>query len=84
MIKYERKYGKFNQALVYTHKGECLSCRTKGVAEYIEILERALDKACDELHDKQMSEAGINEKLHGFYPNFKNADEWKEWCMSDE
>ena len=83
MIKYEEKYGKFKQALVYTNKGECLSCRTKGVAEYIESLEKALDKACEELDDMQMSFCGIDEELHGIYPNFKNAEEWKEWCLEE-
>lgn len=48
------------------------------------ILEKALDKACKELHDNQMSEAGIDEDLHGIHPNFINAEEWKEWCMKGD
>ena len=47
-------------------------------------LEKALDKACKELHDNQMSEAGIDEDLHGIHPNFINAEEWKEWCMKGD
>lgn len=49
-----------------------------------EKLEKALDKACKELYDNQMSEAGIDEELHGIHPNFINAEEWKEWCMKGD
>lgn len=49
-----------------------------------ECLEKALDKACKELYDNQMSEAGIDEELHGIHPNFINAEEWKEWCMKGD
>lgn len=31
------------------NKNECLGCRTKGIAECIDTLEKALDKACEEL-----------------------------------
>ena len=58
------------------------SCFQDLILEHF-ILNDALDKACEELHDTQMSEAGIDEELHGFYPNFKNADEWKEWLLKE-
>lgn len=56
----------------------------KETLTYLEQYEKALDKACEELHDSQMSEAGIDEDLHGIYPNFINAEEWKEWCMKGD
>lgn len=50
MIKYFKdSKGRFKEAYVYTNKNECLGCRTKGIAEYIDTLEKALDKACDSL-----------------------------------
>lgn len=57
------------------------------INEYFEIieekerLEKALDKACEELNEWCLSCCGIDEELHGVYPNFKTKDEWKEWCM---
>lgn len=60
------------------------NCLVSNMARDIEKLEKALDKACKELHDNQMSEAGIDEDLHGIHPNFINAEEWKEWCMKGD
>lgn len=47
-------------------------------------LNKALDKACEELNEWCLSCCGIDEELHGSYPNFKTKDEWKEWCMEND
>lgn len=55
-----------------------------GISNYgkkIETLEKALDKACEELNEWCLCCCGIDEELHGVYPNFKTKEEWKEWCM---
>lgn len=57
---------------------------TNNQVEIIQKLEKAIDKACDEL-----------EKLEGYYMDSEeyihtesciqwNCLEWKEWCMKDE
>lgn len=59
------------------------NCLVSNMARDIEKLEKALDKACDELKEWCLSCGGIDEELHGVYPNFKTKEEWKEWCFED-
>ena len=63
-------------------KGELLDI--VGVMYYANKgLNKALDKACEELNEWCLSCGGIDEELHGVYPNFKTKEEWKEWCLKD-
>ena len=70
---YARKleeYCDYLEAIV--SKGDCVSHYEKK----IEVLEKALDKACEELENlsyvKGLGQVGMCYK------------EWKEWCMEDE
>ena len=75
MIKYFKdSKGKFKEAYVYTNKNECLSCRNKGVAEYIDTLEKALDKACEEL-------SRLNNDLDRRV--ITTPTYWKEWLLKE-
>ena len=48
-----------------------------------EKVNEALDKACEELNEWCLSCGGIDEELHGVYPNFKTKDEWKEYLLKE-
>ena len=54
-------------------KGDCVSHYEKE----IQILEKALDKACEELENFSYCTTDPGFELMSF-------DEWKEWCMKDE
>lgn len=47
------------------------------VITYCMDLEKALDKACNELEDFDMT---FND---GDFVDIKNKEQWKEWCMKD-
>lgn len=49
--------------------------------KYCDELEKALDKACEELHSKDLDEEKSN-----FIKQYTvwSKDQWKEWCMKDE
>lgn len=85
MIKKIEKYGRFKEAYVYTHKGECLSCGTKGVVEYIDTLEKALDKACEEVMYWTYSSFTVlkDDENYGIYPNFDEVKQWKEYFLKE-
>ena len=52
-------------------KGDCISHYEKK----IEVLEKALDKACEELENLSY--------VKGLGQVGKNFKEWKEWCLKD-
>ena len=90
MIKYFKDYkGRFKEAYVYTNKNECLGCRTKGVAEYIDTLEKALDKACEELesldksHAEECNKALINSCFSQMTFGYQTKEEWKELLLKE-
>lgn len=69
--------------LEYAENCTLIHTYARKLEEYCDELEKALDKACEELNEWCLSCCGIYEELHGSYPNFKTKDEWKEWCMKD-
>lgn len=71
-----------NEPMIYKYAGQ-LELYCYELEKKIKVLEKALDKACEELNEWCLSCCGIDEELHGSYPNFKTKDEWKEWCMKD-
>lgn len=93
MIKKNEKYGRFKDAYITTNKGECLVCRTKGIVEYIETLEKALEKTCSEL--VKMCKQTKCEDCHFVKEQFYGANncpvqgnltpyDWKKWSFEDE
>lgn len=80
MIEYFKdSKGRFKEAYVYTNKNECLGCRTKGIAEYIDKLEKALDKACEVLED-------FSNTYDCYHPKQKEPfwkEQWKEYLLKE-
>ena len=50
--------------------------------ERSERLEKALDKACDELASMDY-ELGMSKNPFAYDCDYKDSDEWKEWLMKD-
>lgn len=79
-----------NEPMIYKYAGQ-LELYCYELEKKIERLEKALDKACEELEDLDRCHAyEINKQIVEkkgyntitFY--YQNKDEWKEWCMEDE
>ena len=68
-------------------KGDCVTHYEKE----IESLQKALDKACEELeeldkcHSYEINKQIVEKKGSSTITfGYQNKEEWKEWCMKDE
>ena len=70
---------------------ESLDYELQVKTEKIERLEKALDKACEELeeldkcHSYEINKQIVEKKGSSTITfGYQNKEEWKEWCMKDE
>lgn len=77
--------------LEYAENCTLIHTYARKLEEYCDELEKALDKACEELEDlDRCNSYEINKQIvekKGYSTitfGYQNKDEWKEWCMKDE
>lgn len=79
-----------NEPMIYKYAGQLeLYCYV--LEKEIERLEKALDKACEELedldrcHSYEINKQIVEKKGYSTITfGYQNKDEWKEWCMEND
>ena len=77
--------------LEYAENCTLIHTYARKLEEYCDELEKALDKACEELENLDRCHAyEINKQIVGkkgyntITFGYQNKEEWKEWCMEND